>query len=166
MFVGIPDHLAHAGKGGNLLRCALRIAAGHDDLAVRILMTNPAYCGAGILIGSRGHRTGVENHNLCLRGSLGRLQPTIAELTFQSRPICLGGSTTEVLYVECRHAFCTAGPTGVLARRNPPYSYYPASGQNGRAPSGGQAEPLRLAADCAAQYSKSVFEVARPVTDV
>ena len=61
MLVRIADHLGHAGKGGDFLRSALRIAAGDHDLRVGILPMNAADGGACVLIGRGRYRAGVED---------------------------------------------------------------------------------------------------------
>lgn len=64
MLVGISNDTGDAGQGGNLLWCALGIAAGHDNLALGILATNAADAGACVPVGRGSNRAGIQNDDL------------------------------------------------------------------------------------------------------
>jgi len=64
----VANDAADAGKGCDLFRGTLGIAAGYDDLGLRILATQAANRGAGILISGASDRAGIEHDHLGLSG--------------------------------------------------------------------------------------------------
>jgi hypothetical protein len=76
----ITHHPAHAGQGSYFFRGSLRVAAGHQDLASRVVAIDPPNGGARVLISSGGNGARVQHHNLrCARRS-GLLQTLDAQL--------------------------------------------------------------------------------------
>ena len=59
----ISHHPAHAFERCDFLRRPLRVATGHQDLAIGILPVNSADGGAGIGIGRCGDGAGVQHHH-------------------------------------------------------------------------------------------------------
>lgn len=63
VFMRISDDRCDTRQAGNLLRCALRIAAGHDDLAGRIVTPQAPYRGTRVLVGGGGYGAGIQHHD-------------------------------------------------------------------------------------------------------
>ena len=64
--------------------------------------------GAGILIGSGGYRTCIEDDNLSfMQGGCSR-QTAIRELALYSSAVRLGRSTAKILYVKSCHSHIVA----------------------------------------------------------
>ena len=68
VLVRIPNHFRHAGKRGNFCRCALRVATCDHNLAAWILPVDAPNGGAGVLIGRRSDRAGVQHHQFSVAG--------------------------------------------------------------------------------------------------
>ena len=103
MLMRVADDDAHAGKRGDLLWRALRVASGYDYFCFGILPSDPADGGARILIGGRGDGTRIQHHDRGLRRGWGARQTLELELALQSSAVGLGGAATEVLYVVSGH---------------------------------------------------------------
>src|SRR5579863_6807928 len=103
MFMGISDDDAHARQRRNFLGSPLGVAAGHDDLRVRILSSHAPDRRPRILVGGCRHGAGIQYHHGCLRGSGSPGQASLLELAFESCPIRLRGAASEVFYVVSGH---------------------------------------------------------------
>jgi len=63
-FVGIADHMADAGKGGEIFRGALRVASGDNDFGARIGGVDFADGVACLGVGGSGDGAGVEDNHV------------------------------------------------------------------------------------------------------
>ena len=84
-------------------RCALRVAAGHQNLGRGILAMDAANGGAGVLIGSSGDRAGIQHDDFGLVGIAGALESALEQLTLNGCAVSLGRAAAEVLYMIGRH---------------------------------------------------------------
>jgi hypothetical protein len=100
----ISDYSRHTRQGGNFLRRALRVTAGHHDLAIGILALNSPNGGARVLVGGRGYGTCIEYDNVGGIQSGCCFQATFAELALYSGAVGLRRSTAKILYVKARHS--------------------------------------------------------------
>jgi len=82
---------------------------------------NAANGGARVLIGGRGHGTGIEDDDLGIARQIGASESTREQLALERSAIGLGRATAEVLHVKGRHttiirphlqAFCASGQVG------------------------------------------------------
>ena len=99
----VTDDLAHARKRSYFLRRALRITAGHDDPAIGILAANASNGRPGILVGSRGDGTGIQNYDLGFERPGSADRAVVAKLPLDRGAVCLGGTASEVFYVKAGH---------------------------------------------------------------
>jgi hypothetical protein len=100
----ISDDPRHSGQRCQLLWRALRVAAGHQDAAIRIRALHAPYRGARIFVGALGDGAGVQHDNFCIARRRRALESPIQKLTLQCRAICLSSAAAKILYVEARHA--------------------------------------------------------------
>ncbi len=103
MLVRIPNDPLHAGKGSQLLGCALGVAASHENLAAGIFAMYAANGGARILIGRGGYGAGIEHDELGFNRGGGTLQAALGQLAFYGSSVRLGGAAAKILDVVSRH---------------------------------------------------------------
>jgi hypothetical protein len=101
--MGVSDHQVHAGQCRNFLRRTLRVTSGNDDSRIRILPTNPADCGARILVRAIGDCTGIQDYDGSFRRAGSARESAFFKLAFQSGAIRLGGAASEIFHKECGH---------------------------------------------------------------
>ena len=101
--MGVADHPFDAGQGGEFVRGALGVAAGHQDAGPGILAVHAADGLADVVVGGGGDGAGVEDDQVG-GGALGRgVQPLGGEQRFQSRAIRLRGPAAEIVDKICPH---------------------------------------------------------------
>jgi len=100
----VADDLGYAGKRGDFLGRALRVAAGDDDLTIGVFAMHTADGGARILIGGGGYGAGIEDDDFRRGRRQSTLHPELAELALDGRAIGLSRPASEVLYVKGSHA--------------------------------------------------------------
>jgi len=101
--VGIAYDPGDAGERGEFLGRALGVAAGDDDLSLRILGVYFADGVAGLGVGGGGDCTGVDNDDFGRGTVAGGRIAAVAELTLESGAVGLGGAAAELLDVEEWH---------------------------------------------------------------
>jgi hypothetical protein len=84
--------------------CALGVAAGDQDLAIRVAAPEAANCSTGVLFRGSSYCAGIKDYVISPGGSLCALKPPISELLLDGSPISLGGAATEIFYVKAGHA--------------------------------------------------------------
>ena len=99
----ISDDRANAGKRGNFLRGALRIASGDNNFRFWILPARAPDGGPRIPIRRRCDVTGIEQNKVGLRGGGGTCEAPLFELMFKGRAVGLVSTATEILHVKSRH---------------------------------------------------------------
>jgi hypothetical protein len=104
MLVRITHDPRHAWQRGQFFRRALRVAASHQNAAIRIHTLQSPYRSARIFIRALGHRAGIQHNNFRVPSRPGALQSALQKLPFQRRPIPLRCAATKILYVEASHA--------------------------------------------------------------
>ena len=104
VLVRITHHPSHARQRCQFFRRPLRIAAGHQNAAIRIHPLQPPYRCARIFVRALGHRAGIQHHNFGVASRPGALQSALQKLPLQRRPIRLGSAAAKILYVEASHA--------------------------------------------------------------
>jgi hypothetical protein len=95
--------MGHPGKRRNFFGRTLRIASGHDNLAMRIFATNAANGRARILIRRSSDRARVQDHDFRSGWRIGSCQTPLLELALDRSTIGLCSPATKILYVEARH---------------------------------------------------------------
>ena len=103
MFVRITNHPRDARQRRQFFRRPLRVAAGHQNLAIRIHPLQPPYGGTRIFVRALGHGAGIQHHNFGVAGRPGALQSAIQKLPLQGSPIRLCRAAAKILYVETSH---------------------------------------------------------------
>jgi len=101
--VRVADYQVHARQGGDFFWCALRVTTSDYDFRFRIFSSYAPNCRAGVLIGARGYRTCVENHERGFGGRGRTVKSAIFELAFERRAIGLGSAAAKVLYIKSGH---------------------------------------------------------------
>jgi len=104
MFVRISNDRGYAGKGGNFVRGALRVAASNHDLSIGILAMNAADGGTSVLVSSSGYGAGVEDNDSGLGGLPSAFHASLLELTLDGGPVRLGSAAAEIYHVESCHS--------------------------------------------------------------
>ena len=104
MLVRITHDPGHARQRCQFFRRALRVAAGHQNAAIRIHPLQPAYRRSCIFIRALGYRAGIQHHNFGVASRPGALQSALQKLPLQRRPVRLGSAAAKILYVEASHA--------------------------------------------------------------
>ena len=104
VLVRITHDPGHTRQRCQLFRRALRVAASHQNAAIRIHPLQPPYRCARILIRALGHRAGIQHDNFGVPSRPGALQSALQKLPFQRRPIRLRGAAAKIFYVEAGHA--------------------------------------------------------------
>ena len=94
----------HARQRRQFFRRALRVAAGHQNAAIRIHPLQPAYRRARILIRALGYGAGIQHNNFRVANRPGALQSAFQKLPLQRRPIRLRSAAAKIFYVEASHA--------------------------------------------------------------
>jgi hypothetical protein len=99
----VADHRVHAGQGGDLLRCTLRVTTGDQDARRWIFPVDFAQKGAGGAIRLRGDTTGVGDDYIGPAGTGSRAQAAVAQLGAYDFAVRAAGPTSEVLNVVFCH---------------------------------------------------------------
>jgi len=118
MLVRVADDQADPCQGRDFFGSPLRIAAGHDDLCLRILPLQPADGRACILVGRRRNRARIQHHHGGMRRGRSASQTMLFELAFESGAVGLRGPASEVFYIVGRH-FSMVAQTSRLHRQSP-----------------------------------------------
>jgi hypothetical protein len=101
--VRIADYRTYAGKGGDFLGSALRVAPGDHDSGFWVFSMNTADCRPGIVVRSGGYGAGVEDNDACCLRLTGAVQPVLPELALDGGTICLSCAAAEICHVKSRH---------------------------------------------------------------
>ena len=104
VLVGIAHYPSHAGQSSQFFRRALRVAAGHQNPAIRIHPLQSSDRGTCIFIRPLGHGAGVQHNNFGIANRTGSLQSALQKLPIQRGAIRLCSTAAKILYVEASHA--------------------------------------------------------------
>ena len=74
VLMGIAHYPRDTGQGGKFMGRALGIAACNQNFCIRIFAMHAPDGGAGVLIGSRGDRAGIEDDDVGISGRRGAAQ--------------------------------------------------------------------------------------------
>jgi hypothetical protein len=102
-FVRISNDPFHAGQGGQFLRCALRVAARHQDAGTWIFAMYAAHRLANVVIRGGSDRAGVQNYQVGLAALAGGFQALAREQRFKSGAIRLGSPASKILHEKLFH---------------------------------------------------------------
>ena len=102
--MGITHNPGHAGKLGDLLRGALRIAAGHENLTLGVGATDTADNLTDFRIGCGGHRAGIQDGNLARGETSDFFEACLEQLLPQRRALRLISPATEIVKLKPHHS--------------------------------------------------------------
>ena len=103
VFVRIAHHPLHPGQLGDFLRCALGVAAGHEDPAFRVSPVDAAHNLANFRVGTGGDGAGVEDGHGAPVNSIDLVKPGVQQLFLECRTVGLARPAAEIEQVECAH---------------------------------------------------------------
>jgi hypothetical protein len=99
----VADHLRNASKSSDLSGGALGIAAGDNDLAVRVTAPDAANGGPGVLFGGGSYCAGIKDYVISSGRGIGAAESQISKLLLDRSPVGLGGAAAEIFYVKAGH---------------------------------------------------------------
>jgi hypothetical protein len=103
VLVRIAHDPSHSGQGCQLFGRALRVAASHNNFAIRIdALQSPDRC-ARIFICARRNRASIQHYNFRVAGRPGTVQSALQKLSLERSTVGLGCTTAKIFYVEARH---------------------------------------------------------------
>jgi hypothetical protein len=103
MLMRVANHLSNARQGCDLVWGPLRIAAGYDDLTLRIFSMNPANRRPCILVRRSSDRASIQDHDPGIARRRGTRQTALMELAFQRGTVSLCSPASKVLYEKTLH---------------------------------------------------------------
>ncbi len=102
-FMRIPDYPLHTGEFGQLLRRALRVAAGDQNSCRGVFAVDAADGVPHVFVGGGCDGAGVEDYQIRAGAFIGGLQALSREQRFQCRAVGLCSPAPEILYVVFPH---------------------------------------------------------------
>src|ERR1700733_15856937 len=95
--MAVADNRGDAADSRQLIRSALRVASGYNNLCLRIFAMNAAYEGARSVVGVGGDTASVYDDNVCCDKTCRGMKPVAAQPSRNSLSVGAAGPASKVL---------------------------------------------------------------------